>query len=239
MNSAVVQVTGDTGSALIALAALGWGTALVLAIALLLVHRPFRLALRDEQLMVFPSSIADDVAAALPRLEGGIATTTRRLGEHSSSVATQLRDVSAAVRAASEVQAVLRDDIASKASEIRQLRLSHEYHARQPVLRRIAHAIAAMDADTRTGVDPATTLAGVRVELEECLEDNHVRTQWPTVGSRLTEVLGIDPRQTVRTSTPNDELRGTVAEAMRPVYVVRGPNGHEEPLLPAIVKVYV
>jgi len=134
---------------------------------------------------------------------------------------------------------ILRDELDRKTKEVADLKMGHEFHHRRPLLRRIIRALEIIAEDAVASRDAQATLAGVIVELQECLEENAVTRFENPPGTKLAEARSLDVAGCSREPAPDESVRGTVAATLRPAYVARGPNGDEVVLLPGKATVYV
>jgi hypothetical protein len=117
--------------------------------------------------------------------------------------------------------------------------LGSEFRLRRPVLLALARAADMIREDRELGRDTASTLAGLQVELEDCLQDHGVTTRAPVKGQPFAQDPAIDLASVVREAAPSESARGTISAVDRPAYVIRTADGQEEVLLPARVRVHV
>jgi hypothetical protein len=146
--------------------------------------------------------------------------------------------ISQAIRDTRAEFAILREELDRKTREIADLKLGHEFHARRPVLRAVAHALQIIEEGGHSGEPPESTIAGVATELRECLEDNSVIARCYEPGTRLSDAKGVSTQESIKEPSVNESLRGTIGETMRCAYIVIGPSGAEEVVRPARVKIY-
>ena len=228
-----------TSAAWIITAGLGWALAILLVVYLILLQKRWRTTFETKEWLLLPSKMADDLAYGIGDIQVVMSKTAEQLLRHAHQ-ATQTSSAAATeTRAAREEFQILREELDARQKEIKLLQLGQEFHYRRPVLMRVVRALEIISDDQLHTRDPAKTLEGVQIELHECLEDNHV-TEWaPPVGVPIADAVGFDTRTAQRRETDDLEKKGMVAEVERPAYVVRGPGGHQEVLVPARITVFV
>lgn len=223
-----------------ALAAIsGWSLCLLLVAYLIIKQKKWRAAFETKEWLLLPSETAHQVIRSLESLANMVSNTAEQV-----AVRADLAK-GASVRAVEETRGmreefgILREELESRHKELKASQLGQEFHYRRAVLMRVIRALEIIDEDAAQTLDPSKTIHGIKVELEECLQDNHVHIQQPNVGQRIADTVGFDSRSARREPTDDPSLRGTVASVERPAYVVTGPRGLQETLVPARVTVFV
>lgn len=217
----------------------GWVLSLLLALLLLRLVGRWRTAFENKEWLLVPSGQASQLQAALLALAQTTGNQLERVSERVAAAGDDVRTSTAAIQETRAEFSILRDELDSKTREVAALRLGQEFHVRRPVLMRVIRALDIIDDDLTNQRDIRQTVEGVRVELRECLEDNAIFIHTPTPGTRLSEAKGVDAQGARQEPTQDEALWGTIASTDRPAYVARGPQGAEEVLVPAKVRVFV
>ena len=225
LASTATSVDDGTIWAWIAVAVLGWVTALALTLFLHRALTKAKLTYKQREWVLVPSTELQRAASLLTRSV-----------ESADTAATNAVAASEAVAGAREEFSILRSELQDKSDEVKSLRLGAEFHARKPLLVGLARVKAMIDDDQGADIDPSQTLAGVRVEIDEILESHHVELAAPTVGGSIDQ-RGNDMGRVGYVATRDAALFGQVASVERPALVYQGPNG-EELLAPARVHIY-
>jgi hypothetical protein len=220
-------------------ASVGWLISGLLVIYLILLQKRWRTAFETKEWMLLPSETGANVVQGLDHLANMVSNTAQQVAERADHAKRAALHASEASKSVREEFAILREELEARQKELKLLQLGQEFHYRRPALMRIIRALEIIDDDMTHRRDPTRTLEGVRVELDECLQDNHVFTIRPEIGKAIAETAGFDGRSARRLETADTARKGTVAEVERPAYVVSGPSGHREVLVPARVTVFV
>jgi hypothetical protein len=140
---------------------------------------------------------------------------------------------------ADETIRILREELASKNTDLARLRMGYEFHNRKMLLIQIIHIFRVIDEDLREGRDLQTALQGARLELEGCFEAHGIIVHHPEVGAPFIGARGIDQRHMTTIPAEDPTKRGTIAAVLSPAYFMTGPQGHEELLVPARIRAFV
>lgn len=217
---------------------LGWLLSLLLVVYLIRAQAGWRTAFENKEWLLLPSERAADMTDVLQRL---VHNTRGLASSLTVSTQSQLKGVESLSQAIQETRsefAILREELDRKTREIADLKLGHEFHARRPVLRAVAHALQIIEEGTHSGEPPESTLAGVATELRECLEDNRVIARSFEPGTRLADAKGVSTQESIREPAADDSMKGTIGETLRCAYFVMGPSGVEDIVRPARVRIY-
>ena len=217
---------------------LGWLLSLLLVVYLIRAQAGWRTAFENKEWLLLPSDRAADMTDVLQRL---VHNTHGLASSLSGSAQTHSKGVESLSQAIQDTRAeftILREELDRKTREIADLKLGHEFHARRPVLRAVAHAMQIIDEATHSGEPSESTLAGVATELRECLEDNRVIARTFERGTKLADAKGVSTQESIREPAADHSLRGTIGETLRCAYIVIGPSGTEDIVRPARVKIY-
>jgi hypothetical protein len=223
----------------VVIAATGWLIAVLLLVLMIRLVGRWRTAFETKEWLLMPSNGARQLGVLLQSLAE---TTATRLDKMSHHVAATGEDIRVATREIHDTRSefsILREELDQKTKELALLRLGQGFHVRRPVIMCVIRALEIIHDDVSHGRDLKETLEGVRVELQECLDDNAVFSHTPAAGTRLADAKGVDALGAQQVPTSEDTMKGTIAGTDRPGYVVRGPQGNEEVLVPAKVRVFV
>ncbi len=206
--------------------ALGWLALVIVLLVLLMLIGRWKTAFNEKDWTLVPTLQATHL--------------THALRVNAAQVARLHEVTERALEATQETRAefgILGADLDKKSEEIRVLRMGQEFHHRKALMLAAVRALDAISIDAAADGDPQTTLRGIAVELAEALDDNHVETFAPQVGT-LVPTRGADVGAARLVPTSDTTLVGTIASVERPAYIARGPNGTEEILKAASVSVY-
>ena len=214
--------------------ALGWVALVIVLIILVTLVSKWKTAFNDKEWTLVPTL---DAASWIERINknthavNALADATHRAEE------TAQRTLEAAEGTRKEF-GILGPQLDLRDQQITELRMGQEYHHRKALLLSAVRALTAISVDAQAEDDPLMTLAGIRIDLEEALEENHVEVVTPTIGATLP-ARGVDAGSARHIPTPDEALVGTIASVERPAYIARGPAGSEDVLRPAAVSVYI
>lgn len=217
---------------------LGWLLSLLLVVYLIRAQAGWRTAFENKEWLLLPSENAADMTDALQQLVHKTHGLESSLKGSAQTHSKGVESLSQTIQDTRAEFAILREELDRKTREIADLKLGHEFHARRPVLRAVAHAMQIIDEATHAGELSDSTLAGVATELRECLEDNRVIARSFEPGTKLAEAKGVSTQESIREPAADDSLKGTIGETLRCAYVVIGPSGAEDIVRPARVKIY-
>jgi len=217
---------------------LGWLLSLLLTVYLIRAQAGWRTAFENKEWLLLPSERAADMTDVLQRLVHNTHGLASSLTGSTQSHLKGVESLSQAIQDTRAEFAILREELDRKTREIADLKLGHEFHARRPVLRAVAHALQIIEEGKHSGEPPESTLAGVATELRECLEDNRVIARSFEPGTRLADAKGVSTQESIREPAADDSLKGTIGETMRCAYIVIGPSGAEDVVRPARVRIY-
>lgn len=205
----------------------GWVALLLTLILLIALVRKWKASFREREWVLMPAPDGERML-----------TTIEMNAEHAMRLEEVARGALEASSATREDFSILRTQLDLQADEIRDLRRGEAQLHRRPFVLAMVRALDAIEVDQSAGTDPTTTLTGVRIDLLETLEDNHVERVLPAVGSRLP-VRGVDAGSMRSIESDDPNLIGTIASVERPAFIAVGPGGQEDLLRPALVTVYV
>jgi len=205
---------------------------------LLLLQRPWRIAFQNREWLMMPSQTADQMREGVQHLTRHVDALTGRVDRSFGDHAKQIEAIAQVLRDTRSEFTILREELDRKAKEIADLRIGHDFKSRKSILRAVAHAMQIIEEDRHGGRDAADTLKGVVVELEECLQDNNVTALRYDPGTRLSDAKGVSTQESIKEQAQEPHLKGTIGETMRPAYVIVGPNGSEEIVRQARVRIY-
>jgi hypothetical protein len=86
-------------------------------------------------------------------------------------------------------------------------------------------------------MDAKATVGGIKVEIEQLLDENGVITYEPKPGEKLPQ-RGVSLKRVKTIPAPQPELAGTVKSVESPAYIYVGPNAQEVVLHPMSITVY-
>ena len=222
-----------------AVSASGWLTAFLLAALLLFVFRRWRIAFETQTFLMLPSSQADLLKRSLEDVVATLHQLNKATGQQTSRFSSALTEIGGVVSNTRNEFLILREDLVTKSEEIKSLRLGQEFLHQRSVLLRMVRALEIIDDDGRHDRDPAKTLTGVRIELEECLEDCGVVAVSPPIGEPVSKASHVDSRMMMYVGSRDPSKYGLVASVESPAYVYRSPNGGEAMLTPSRISVFV
>jgi hypothetical protein len=217
----------------------GWLIAVLLALVLLRLNQQWRTSFRNREWLLVPSAEGQSYLWGLQQLIQAFARTRDTL-EHSQS--TVVDAVAAGAHTTDTTRrefTVLREELERRTEELEAARAGVDLWHRRAVLRAIARASEMIRDDRALNRDAQSTLDGLAVELEECLDQNRVTLRYPTVGAPLASDSTVDLTTVIREPTTDDSLRGTIASVDRPAYVAERADGKIDVLLPARVRIFV
>jgi|GEM_PF-4766047 len=216
----------------------GWLLSLLLVVYLIRAQAGWRTAFENKEWLLLPSESAVVITDALQRLVHNTHGLASSLSGSAQTHSKGVESLSQAIQDTRAEFAILREELDRKTREIADLKLGHEFHARRPVLRAVAHALQIIDEATHSGEPSESILAGVATELRECLEDNRVIARTFEPGTKLADAKGVSTQESIREPAADDSQKGTIGETLRCAYVVIGPLGTEDIVRPARVKIY-
>lgn len=219
------------------LAIIGWSIAGVLAFLLL----KRRAAARTPRGVATPQPPAPPLeSTSAPRADTADASEALRLlSEHMARTNARLEEMMAYVRDTRQEFSALRNELDAKSRVIEQLEKGAGFHQRRPVLLSLIRSLEILDIDENAGgLDPNATLAGMRAEIQECLEDNGIYAHTPEIGIPLADSLHIDKQRVQKLPCPDEAMRGTIAGVIRPAYLMKAADGNIITLLAARVSIY-
>lgn len=217
---------------------LGWLLSLLLVLYLIRAQAGWRTAFENKEWLLLPSERAAHMTDVLQRLVHSTGGLESSLSGSTQSHRKGVESLSHAIHDTRAEFAILREELDRKTREIADLKLGHEFHARRPVLRAVAHALQIIEEATHSGEPSESTLAGVATELRECLEDNRVIARSFEPGTKLAEAKGVSTQESIREPAADASMKGTIGETLRCAYVVMGPSGAEDIVRPARVRIY-
>ena len=217
---------------------LGWLLSLLLVVYLIRAQAGWRTAFENKEWLLLPSESAADMTGVLQRLVHNTHDLESSLRGSAQTHSKGVESLSQTIQDTRAEFAILREELDRKTREIADLKLGHEFHARRPVLRAVAHAMQIIDEATHSGEPSESTLVGVATELRECLEDNRVIARTFEPGTKLADAKGVSSQESIREPAADHSLKGTIGETLRCAYVVIGPSGTEDIVRPARVKIY-
>lgn len=212
---------------------------LLLVFYLIRAQAGWRTTFENKEWLLLPSESAADMKGELQRLVHNTHSLEASLRGSEQTHSKGVESLSQTIQDTRAEFAILREELDRKTREIADLKLGHEFHARRPVLRAVAHALQIIDEATHSGEPSESTLAGVATELRECLEDNRVIARTFEPGTKLADAKGVSTQESIREPAADHSLKGTIGETLRCAYVVIGPSGTEDIVRPARVKIYI
>jgi hypothetical protein len=228
---------GAIGPEIVAIS--GWFVALALVVLLLRLNQQWRTSFRNREWLLVPSAEGQTYLWGLHKLTESIAderaTVERALLTLTTAVSA---DVQASDTSRREFS-VLREELERRATELEAARTGVDLWHRRAVLRAVTRAAEMIREDRERQRDVQSTLDGLCVELQECLEENRISVHFPAIGAPLAGDATVDPVRVVREPTTEDHLRGTISAVESPAYVALRTDGKQDVLLPARVRVFV
>jgi len=222
-----------------AAACVGWLFATALIYYLVLVQKRWRTAFETKEWLILPSTHAATIESRLHSLGTSVQTASTESSKYIAAALHASKDAASQCRGAREEFQILREEIDLKQKEIKMLQIGMDFHYRRPVLMRILKALDIIKEDQANNRELQTTIAGVMVELAECLEDNQISEHHPTVGAVAATEPGFDLGKAERIENPDEQKKGTIAAVLRPGYAINGALGKIEILVPARVQVFI
>ena len=217
----------------------GWFLALALGLVLVQLTQQWRTSFRNREWVLMPSSESQKQLWGLQRVAETIAVGNESVQQALLGTTESVRSEVQASEASRKEFAVLREELERRSSELEAARVGVDLWHRRAVLRAISRAVEMIRDDRERERDVRSTLDGLLVELEDCLQENRISLHFPEVGAPLDGDSTIDLARVVREPSPDELRRGTIAAVERPAYVALRLDGKQEVLLAARVKVFV
>jgi hypothetical protein len=186
----------------------------------------FRTTIDNKEWILAPATHIDEVTQVAGLLQDRVA-----------KLASEVSALSEALAERREHLQILAASIAEHDDKLKKATLGVEHHAREKSLRHLALIAEIVEIDSRSGIDAKATVGGIKVELEQLLEENGVTTYEPKPGEKLPQ-RGVSLKRVKTIPAPQPELAGTVKSVESPAYIYVGPNAQEVVLHPMSITVY-
>lgn len=186
----------------------------------------FRTTIDNKEWILAPASHIDEVTQVAGLLQDRV-----------TKLASEVSALSEALAERREHLQILAASIAEHDDKLKKATLGVEHHAREKSLRHLALIAEILEIDSRSGIDAKATVGGIKVELEQLLEENGVTTYEPKPGEKLPQ-RGVSLKRVKTIPAPQPELAGTVKSVESPAYIYVGPNAQEVVLHPMSITVY-